>query len=64
MIWPFDRKSPPIPSAREVEEKSQTVRAREAKKSAVANLLDALRDIEVERDISEALGPRDRKPSR
>lgn len=61
MIWPFNRKEPE-PSPEAVEEKSETVRAREAKKSAVASLMDALNSIEIERDLSDALSQR--KPKR
>lgn len=60
MIWPFARKEPE-PSAEAVEERSETVRAREAKKSAVSSLMDALKNIEIERDISDAITPREKE---
>jgi hypothetical protein len=54
-IWPFKTRAPEPPTPREIEEKSETIRAKAAKRAATFGLLDALRSIEIERDLSEAL---------
>lgn len=60
MIWPFNRKEPePKPEAEDG--RSETIRARQKKQNALADLMAALSTIDVDGDLDHALS---RKPKR